>query len=157
MNQEVNVERSKFSRRNMILALGGAFAAAGVLIAAPFKNPIIGNVRRLAAFTAGNRGRVSLGDAGYDEWVQQVGSVFTIAGGTRLQLAGVRPLASGGSRPASLGRNSAFLAVFDAIGGATVAGDLIYGASHPQYGAMMIFLTASSDPRTPARMFALFN
>jgi hypothetical protein len=74
-----------------------------------------------------------------------------------MRLAGVRPMASEGPRPMSVARRSAFVAMFDVLGGQTVAGDLIYTASHPQYGPLQIFLSASADPRTPGRVLAVFN
>ena len=67
-----------------------------------------------------------------------------------------RPLASGGARPWNLGRDRAHLAVFDVIGGMTMAGDLIYSARHPQYGEIPIFLTVP-DAARPGRMHAVFN
>jgi hypothetical protein len=111
----------------------------------------------LVAARPWTRRAISLGSAGYDEWAVQVGSVFAIGGGTSMRLTGVRALESGGSRPIRLARDSAFLAVFDPLGGATMAGNLIYTAVHPEHGALMMFLTASSDSRTPARMLAVFN
>jgi len=44
-----------------------------------------------------------------------------------------------------------------AVGGATLAGDIIHTASHALHGSMPIILTASRDPRAPARMLAVFN
>ena len=157
MEQQMERETSRVSRRNIVLALGGAVAVAGALVAAPFKNVIARRSRNLVVSHSWGRRLVSLGDAGVDEWSQQVGSVFTVAGGTTMRLAGVRAMPATGRRPSNLGRDTAFVAVFDPLGGATMAGDLTYGASHPEYGALMMFLTASSDPRTPARMFAVFN
>jgi hypothetical protein len=153
------MEKAKYflSRRGLIAALGGV-AAVGVLVAARY--------RAVLAVTVGNamRGRpglrpmfASLANASVEQWLEQVGSIFTVGGGTSLKLVGVSAMSSPGARPHGLGRNEAFLAKFDVQDGGTMAGDLIYVASHPLYGAFRIFLSASSDPRLPHRMTALFN
>jgi hypothetical protein len=100
---------------------------------------------------------LSLANGSYDEWLGEVGTIFSLGGGTSMRLAGVQPFAGAGSRPVVLARGSAFLVVFDLLDGQTMAGDLIYTAHHPLYGPLQIFLSASSDPRTPGRMTAVFN
>ena len=149
--------RSFLSRRKLLIGLGGAAAAAAALIASPFRAVIALTARDLVRRQPALRSLLSLADAGYDEWLDQVGSMFSVGGGTALKLVGVSALDSGGARPMRLGRTSAFLAKFDVQNGGTMAGDLIYTASHPQYGALRIFLSASTDPRLPHRMTALFN
>jgi hypothetical protein len=156
MEQQIEKETSGLSRRNMVLALGGTVAVAGALIAAPLKNELTQPTLGPTPSDPWGR-RASLANAGYDLWSQQVGTVFTVAGGAAMRLAGVRAMPAEGTRPPELGRDSAFVAVFDPLNGATIAGNLTYGASHPVYGALMMFLTESSDPRTASRMFAVFN
>jgi hypothetical protein len=87
------------------------------------------------------------------EWTTQIGSTFTVGGGYALRLAGVEPLQSEGERPPGL-RDRAFAAVFDVARGGTLPGDLIYTVSHPQYGPLQLFMSATSNPR---RMLAIFN
>lgn len=148
---------NRLSRRKMMLVAGGAFAAASALAAAPFRRQIAGRARQLVVSTGFGRRFVSLADAGYDEWAAQVGSTFTLGGATRLRLAGVRALPSAGARPANVGRTQAFVAVFDPISGAALPGDLIYTASHAEYGPLPLFLATGGDARTPGRMLAVFN
>lgn len=148
---------SALTRRRMMLITGGAIAGASALIAAPFREEIAATARQVLTSTSLGRGLVSLANAGYEEWAAQVGSVFTLNGGTRLTLAGVRPLPSAGTRPAGLGRNRAFVAVFDPGRGQSAVPDLIYAASHPEYGPLPLFLSATSDPGAPRRMLAVFN
>lgn len=91
------------------------------------------------------------------DWQQMVGSVFQATGGYALGLVGVRPLQSEGARPANVSRSSAFLAVFDVLGGQTMAGDLIYSMSTSRLGPLDVFLTAAPTPEFPSRMHAVFN
>lgn len=148
---------SRLSRRNLLLVLGGAVAAAGALAASPFRYAIARRGRELAVSQPWARPFLSLANASYGEWVDQVGSVFTTGGGGRMRLVGVRAMPAPGARPLQLGRGSAFVAYFDSLAGQRMAGDLIYAANHPQYGPLSIFLSASADRRTPARMIAVFN
>jgi len=144
------------TRRKMMLITGGAVAGAGALIAAPFREEIAGAARQVLTSTSLLRGFVSLANAGYEEWAAQVGSVFTLGDGTRLTLAGVRAFPSAGLRPRG-GRDRAFVALFDAGGGHSVAADLIQTANHGEYGPLPLFLSAAGDARTPGRMLAVFN
>jgi hypothetical protein len=149
---------SFLSRRKLLIGASGATVAAAALVSVPFR-AVIGNGARdlVRNQPALRRLLLSLGDAGYAEWADQVGSLFSVGGGTALKLVAVTAMASGGQRPSNLGRGSAFLAKFDVQNGATMAGDLIYTANHPSYGPFRIFLSASADPRLPHRMTALFN
>lgn len=147
--------QSKLSRRNVLLGLTGGAAATAVL--APALSPGVGRkARELAVRSGVGRRFLSLDNASLREWSEMVGSSFRVTGGYALKLVGVRPLESSGARPWNLGRDRAFLAVFDVLGGMTMAGDLIYSARHPQYGEIPIFLTAG-DPASPGRMHAVFN
>lgn len=149
----MNKADRKLSRRK-ILAAGAVAVAAGVLIAKPLK---ILAPKRSSSLARPRALPPSLATGSYETWLAQVGSVFTLGPATRMTLTGVQPLLNGGQRPPGLARDSAFLAVFDPLGGATMAGDLIYVAVHPQYGAVTIFLQESPDRSTPARMLAVFN
>ena len=144
---------SNLSRRNLVIGLAGAAVSAAVATTAlsPGANE---RTRRLLAGNRFTRRFVSLAHADQAEWAAQVGSDFRLDGGSRLRLAGVRPLHSEGNRPAAVTRDRAFVAVFDVLGGGSVAEELIYAASHPQYGALPLFLTGTGDPR---RMLAVFN
>lgn len=137
-----------------MLVLGGGVVCAGAVAAMPLRNPVAANLRQMLVAQSWARRFLSLASAGYGEWLEQVGSVFTVAGGYRIKLAGVRPLPSEGERPLHVGRDQAFLAVFEVMDGGTMAGDLIYTANHPQYGSLPIFLSESA---TPNRMHAVFN
>ena len=154
------MDKAKFflSRRGLIAALGGV-ATAGVLLAAT-------RFRAVIAVTVNNALRsqplarpitYSLANGTAEQWLEQVGSTFTVGGGTSLKLIGISALSSPGPRPAQVSRSRAFIAKFDVQNGGTMAGDLIYTASHPRYGAFRIFLSASPDPQLPHRMTALFN
>lgn len=141
------------SRRNVLLGLAGAAVAA--VIAAPALRPgVADRTRRLLASNSFTRRFLSLANAEQAEWQTQVGSDFAVDGGYTLRLAGVRPLISEGERPTNVTRDRAFVAVFDVRDGMTMAGDLIYTATHPQYGRLPLFLSASDSPR---RMLAVFN
>lgn len=146
----------RLSRRNALVIVGGAAVAMGAVLAAPYKALITRRGRELARAQPFLRRLLSLADAGYDEWLDQVGSVFAVGGGTGMSLFGVEPLNSSGARPLNL-RDRAFLLHFNVLNGGTMAGDLIYTVSHPQYGPLRIFLSASTDRRTPGRMLAVFN
>jgi hypothetical protein len=144
---------STLSRRNILLGLAGA--AVSAVVATTALAPAAGErTRRVLAGNRFTRRFLSLADAGQSEWTSQVGSAFTLDGGYRLRLAGVRPLHSQGARPASVARDRAFAAVFEVLGGAPLAEDLIYSARHAHYGALPLFLTGTDDPR---RMLAVFN
>ena len=144
------------SRRKMMLATGGAVAGASALVAAQFSEDIRIAARDVVANIPGGRTLLSLGDAGYDEWLTVVGSSFSLGGRTNVQLVGVRALPTSGSKPQGV-RSQGFAAFFDPAKGQTVAPDLIYTATHNQYGPTQLYLAATSDQRTPGRMVAVFN
>jgi hypothetical protein len=139
----------------MLIVGGGAFAAIGAVIAAPF-NAVIGRRAREFVRARPVLGRsVSLASASYDIWAAQVGAAFAVGGGQGITLAGVRALESSGPRPPGA-RDRAFVALFDVRGAGTMAGDLIYTVSHSEYGPLQVFLS-TADARTPGRMMAIFN
>lgn len=144
------------SRRKMMLVTGGAVAGASALVAAPFSGPIKQVARGAIVSTGIGRIFLSLSTATYDEWLTVVGSTFSFGGGAVLQLAGVRPLPTLGSKPQGV-RTQGFAAFFDPTGSQSVAPNLIYTATHSTYGPTQIYLAATSDPRTPRRMVAVYN
>lgn len=153
MTQQV----SRLSRRNVLIAGGGAVAAAGAFAISPLSNPLTAQARDLLAGQSWARTFLSLARGTFAEWQSVVGSNFAIGGGGTLRLAGVVAFASSGARPYDVARRSGFLAVFEAGRGQTLAGDLIYTITHAQYGPLQIFLTASPDARQPGTMHAVFN
>ena len=102
------------------------------------------------------RGLLSLSSATYEEWESVVGTNFALGGRTSVQLVGVRALPTSGAKPRGV-RTQGFAAFFDPARGQSVAPDLIYTATHSIYGTTQIYLAATSDPRTPGRMVAVFN
>jgi hypothetical protein len=145
------------SRRKLLVGLGAVATTAAALIT-PLRTAVETTARNLVRNQpAMRRMLLSLADAGYDEWVDQIGSIFTLAGGTSLKLIAVSPLNSAGTRPAGVGRASAFVAKFDVQNGGSLPGDLIYAASHPSYGAFRIFMSTPTDPKLRHRMTAVFN
>jgi hypothetical protein len=154
MKGKASMERaSTVSRRNLLAGLAGV-AVTAVLATAAFRPTVGERARRALAGNGFTRRFLSLAEAGQREWAAQIGSVFEVQGGGTMRLAGVRALQSSGARPPSVTRDRAFVAVFDVMNGMTMAGDLIYTISHPQYGPLPIFLSASGNPR---RMMAVFN
>ena len=85
-----------------------------------------------------------------------VGSNFALGGSANVQLVGVRALPSSGSKPQGV-RSQGFAAFFEPARGPSAAPDLIYTATHSAYGPTQLYLAATSDPRTPGRMVAVFN
>ena len=149
--------KSFLARRRLLIGLGGATAAAVALMASPFRSVIATASRQFVRSQVARRLLLSLANAGYDDWHDQIGTIFTVGGGSSLKLIDVSALISAGPRPAGVTRPFAFEAKFDVQNRGTMAGDLIYTAIHPSYGAFMIFLSASSDPNLPHRMTAVFN
>jgi hypothetical protein len=145
------------NRRNMMLVTGGAVAGAGALLAAPFNTAIKSTARGERVVTTGpGPGMPSLATGTYEQWQAAVGQTFGLGGRTNIQLVGVRPLGTAGSKPQGV-RTQAFAALFDPVNGQTVAPDLIYTASNNAYGALQIYLGGTSDPRTRGRLVAVFG
>lgn len=153
----MNQTNSRFSRRNVLLVLGGAVAAAGAFAASPFRSIVTQRARELVVALPRLRRLVSLAGGSFEEWQAQVGSRFAIGGGQAMQLSGVRALPSSGARPSGVDRARAFVAFFEPMGGGTMAPDLIYTVNHAQYGPLQIFLSAAPAARAPGRMLAVFN
>jgi hypothetical protein len=148
--------RGSYSRRNMLIAAGGAAAAIGATVALPYRAGAAARTAEAARTRPSLAGGSSLASAGYDEWARLVGTSFALGGGQALVLAGVRAVDSAGPRPAGT-RDRAFIAAFDLRGARTMAGDQIYTVSNPASGPFQIFLSAAPDARTPGRMLAVFN
>lgn len=148
--------KNTLTRRKALVVAGGAAVAAGAVLASPLRPTVERTVREATVSQPWLRGVVSLADGSYEEWLAQVGSVFALGGGLSMRLAGISALNSGGDRPGAL-RQRAFAAMFDPVGAATLPGDLIYTANHPQYGPLAIFLSAAPSRGAPARMLAVFN
>ena len=146
----MNDSRAVLTRRNLLIASGGAVAVLGAGVAPAFAATNPGSEPR-------GRDRVGtspLASAGHDQWAAEVGSTFGIAGAQGLALTEVRPLDSSGPRPAG-GRDRAFVAKFDVVGG-RIAGDGIHTVSHPRHGPFQIFLTGAGDGGL-GRVHAVFN
>lgn len=151
----MNQAEPYLSRRRMLVMLGGGALAIGAVIAAPYKALVVRRGRELARALPFVRRMFSLANAGYAEWMETVGSTFSGGGGYAMRLIGVEALNSGGQRPAGL-RDRAFALHFNVLNGDTMAGNLIYTVSHPEYGPLQMFLSPH-DPATPSRMLAVFN
>lgn len=143
------------NRRKMMLAAGGVVAGASALMAAPFREDIRVGIGDLLVGVDVDGPVPSLATATYEEWESVVGTDFALGGGVILQLVGVRALPTSGEKPGGV-REQGFAALFDPVSRQSVAPDLIYTATHPT-GPAQIFLAATSDPRTPRRLVAVFN
>lgn len=144
------------NRRKMMLVTGSAVAGASALVAATNRDEVVNVLRGAVGSVPGGRGLLSLSTASFAEWQSVVGSTFSLGGRTNVQLVGVRALPTSGGRPQGV-RQQGFAAFFDPAGTQSVAPDLIYTATHSAYGPSQIYLAATSDPRTPRRMVAVFN
>lgn len=145
------------SRRNVMIAGGGTVAAIGAFAASPLSNPLVSEVRGALAGQAWVRGILSLANGTFEEWQSLVGANFSLGGGATMRLAGVRALQTSGSRPYGVARRQAFLAVFEPGAGQSMASDLIYTATHAQFGPVQLFMSNAPAARAPARMHAVFN
>lgn len=141
------------SRRKVVIGLAGA-GVVGIAAAAPISTVMRSGISGLTGQTPGSPRSVSLARAGYAEWLRAVGSTFTIEGGYRLRLIGLRTAGSSAGRSAVRGvRTRAFTATFQVLGGQTMAGDLIYTAIHGQE-RFPLFLSATGSR---SRMQAVFG
>lgn len=94
-----------------------------------------------------------LATAEADAWIAAAGTTFN-AGGRPMRLAGVELVGSAGGRPPEL-RQQGFIAVFDMVDGAWMAGDQTYTISHASIPTFSIHLNNSVS--SPSRMVAAFN
>jgi hypothetical protein len=149
-------EAMKPSRRGMLVGLSASVASLGAVAASALTLDFTGSTTNTGSWW--DQLFVSLKHGGYDEWLPLVGSSFLLAGrqgNTELNLVEVRPLDRGGRRPASLGRDRAFAAIFESAGPAP-SGDRIYTAKHADYGALDIFMSLGTGGRV-GRVVAVFN
>ena len=144
------------SRRRMMLVTGGAVAGASVLLAAPVREKLRSVARGVFASDANGRRLLSLAYGTYEDWLNVVGTNFSLGGRLTLRLTGVRALQTSGAKPAGV-RAQAFAAFFDPQLGMSVAPDLIYTATHSRYGPMPLYLASAEAPLRPRRMVAIFN
>jgi hypothetical protein len=147
------------SRRKLLagLAVGGVAAGA---IAAPKLTLSWVQEGRSVASSWWDRTFFSLSRGGFSQWSRAVGTSFTLSGAggaAELALVAVKPFAASGRRPAGLGRDRAFLAVFETKRGSLPAGDLTSAFQHPQYGTLDIFMTSGQPSGTSSRLEAVFN
>ncbi len=146
------------SRRRLLLGLGALATAAAAIVSKPLRTLVLTRSRELVrAQPVLSRLLISLADADFLEWRDQIGTNFAVGGGANMKLVSLIGLAVPGPRPPDLGRSQAFMALFDVQNGGTLAGDLIYTVSPLRYGPFQIFLSASTDPNLPHRMTAVFN
>jgi hypothetical protein len=119
------------SRRNLVLGLAGA-GAAGAVAAASAGGLLAGVVGAVAGTAAPAPPRpVPLARGSYDDWLRAVGRTFGATGGYRLKLVGIRAVGSAANRRGVPGvRSRAFVALFNVLGRATMAGDLVYSLAH---------------------------
>lgn len=143
-----------FSRRNILLGLGGATAATVGTVAGTSSGGAELFAQLLRPGGRGRRG-VALRNAERDDWSVQVGSLFRAETGHVLKLADVQGFPERSARPKQL-RDSAFVARFDITSGGPLPGDLMYRVRHGEGGEFNLFL-AAGDPAKPLRMLAVFN
>ena len=141
-----------FSRRNMMVGLGGAAATAG--IAQAQANGSAAAFGQLFKPTAPGSKNAALKTGGYGDWAAQIGSSFTTHSGHVLRLVDVQGFANKGGRPSNL-RDQAFVAGFDILRGSALPEGL-YRVAHPGGAAFDIFLT-KAGPANLLRMNAVFN
>jgi hypothetical protein len=93
-----------------------------------------------------------LATAEADAWIAAAGTTF-MAGGHPMRLVGVERVGEAGGRPPEL-RQQGFIAAFDVLDGAPLAGDRTYTISHATIPTFAIHLSTSTSP---TRMLASFN
>jgi hypothetical protein len=140
-----------FSRRGMLLGLGGAAAASAASAQAAGGSGYFARLLRPAG-----RGRSGgpLHTASNADWSSELGSVFTTDSGQALKLVDVQAYPRTGARPYGV-REQGFVARFDSARGAELP-EGRYVLSHPREGRFEIFLT-KGGAEMPQRMLADFN
>ena len=102
---------------------------------------------------------LSLADAGYDEWLDQVGSTFSVGGSTAMKLVAVTALNLRTARGRTASPRQRLRRHVRSVQAArTMAGDLIYTAIHSdlwRVARSSCRRRAIRDP--PQRMIAVFN
>jgi hypothetical protein len=149
------------SRRNLLaaLGLGGAAAAAAVVASPPM--PLTWT-RRAASGSWWESDTLALSRGAMEDWQGQIGTSFSVkaeSGSATLKLVEVQPLGSKGPRPAGLGRDRAFAAVFETSEASLASTDGIYTMEHETHGELAVFVTAGPQTGAAAatRLEAVFN
>lgn len=145
-----------FTRRRILAALGLGGAAAATVAAPPLP---LSWTRKSSAGSWWERSGGSLAHGAVDEWRSQIGARFVVQGENgeaTLRLVKVQELNSKGRRPASLGRDRAFAAMFEAEGAAP-AGDRTYTMAHEAHGSIDVFMGAANHSGPRPRLEAVFN
>jgi hypothetical protein len=151
----MRVIESLFSRRNMLLGLGGAATMGGLAVTQTGQSQVQKFKDLLWQSRPGKR-FVRLATATVDDWALQVGTTFKASTGHTLKLADVRQFDHQNKRPAGL-RDRAFVAGFEVVSGTgALAEQLLLRVSHPEGGTFDMFLTAAA-PDKPKRRIAVFD
>ncbi len=119
------------SRRNAVAALTVGGIATGAVAASKF-GFTSGKFAAGKTLSWWERPAVDLATAGRNDWLGQVGSIFSLqseSGNVTMKLAKVTALPSAGVRPRGL-RDQAFSIAFEAVGGTLPEGDRIYSMNH---------------------------
>ena len=140
-----------FSRRNMLLGMGGAAVATAASAQA---SGGAGSFPQLLGPAGQGKSGGPLDAAAYDAWSAQVGSRFRAHTGHVLKLVDVQAYSSAGSRPRGV-RNQGFVARFDVSRGAALPEGRYYVA--PPSGSPFEILLTKGGPDKPLRMLADFN
>jgi hypothetical protein len=140
------------SRRNAVAALAVGGVATGAIAASKlsFTTPKFIVAKTMSWW---QRPMVDLATAGSNDWLGQVGSIFTLAserGNVTVKLAKVTAFPAVGARPRGL-RDRAFALAFEPIAGALPEGDRIYTLSHSS-GDLKIYFAD-----TDKNLLAVFN
>ena len=143
------VETPLFTRRTVVTGL-----CASGLVTACSSGSAPEQQRMDPAQAAAQQGQ-ALATGEMDRWARMVGKQFGTSGFT-LKVAGVQPLPTSGVRPADVTRQSAFLVVFDVLGGGVMPGDLIYTMSSSTH-VLDVFVARAATAEFPDRMHAVFN
>lgn len=142
------------SRRNLLAGLGVAGVAAAA-VAAPSLSLNLAQKRKMASWWDKSGG--PLHSAAVDQWRTKIGTQFELVGNqARLKLVKVEELNSKGRRPSSVGRERAFVAVFEA-NAAVPAGDRTYKLGHQLHGTFDVFMSAANAAGGKVRLEAVFN
>jgi hypothetical protein len=154
-----NQKPATLSRRKLLAGLAVGGVAAGAIASPTLNLSWVQNGRKVASGWW-DRMFFSLARGGFNEWSGAVGTLFTLsgdAGSAALELVAVKPFDNKGRRPASLGRDRAFAAIFEAKDGLAPAGDATYAFKHAEHGSLDIFMTARAAAGAAARLEAVFN
>lgn len=157
MAQPYQAESSAISRRNLVLGLGGAAAAIGVLKAPLIASELLPAQQGAGTVNVWDREYWTLESAGIEEWKRQIKTWWWVASddgtGKRLLLKSVEPLNSAGERPDEVSRAGAFAVTWQPNVATRLVGDRIYALRHPTYGRMQLYISR----RSGNNVVAIFN